>query len=296
MRILISGSSGLIGSAFIRAASAAKHTPVPLVRRRGIASSVYWDPENGTIDSAALEGIDAAVHLAGENIASRRWTAAQKERILNSRVKGTELLCSALGRMNPPPRVMISASAIGYYGDCGDRRLTESSPAGSDFLADVCREWERATAAASAAGIRVVLLRTGIVLAKEGGALPKMVTPFKLGVGGRIGTGKQYMSWIDLEDEVQVIFHCIQNESIQGPVNSAAPSAVTNAEFTKTLGRGLSRPSVFPLPAFVARAVLGEMADALLLSSQRVEPAKLLASGYAFRHTNLEETLRKILR
>lgn len=296
MRILISGSTGLIGSAFIRAASAAKHTPVPLVRKRAIPSSVFWDPENGTIDSAALEGIEAVVHLAGESIAARRWTAAQKKRILDSRVKGTVLLASALARMNPRPRVMISASAIGYYGDCGDRKLTESSPAGSDFLASVCREWERATAAASGAGIRVVLLRTGLVLAKEGGALAKMVMPFKLGVGGRIGSGKQYMSWIDLEDEVQIILHCIQNESMQGPVNSAGPAAVTNSEFTRTLGRALSRPAAFPLPAFVARVMLGEMADALLLSSQRVEPAKLLASGYAFRHTNLEETLRRILR
>jgi uncharacterized protein (TIGR01777 family) len=296
MRILISGSTGLIGSAFIRSASAAKHTPVPLVRKRGITSSVYWDPESGTIDSAALEGIEAVVHLAGESIAARRWTDVQKKRILDSRVKGTELLASALARMNPRPRVMISSSAIGYYGDCGDRRLTESSPPGSDFLANVCREWERATAAASDAGIRVVLLRTGIVLAKEGGALAKMVTPFKLGVGGRIGSGAQYMSWIDLEDEVQVILHCIRNDSLQGPVNSAAPAAVTNAEFTKTLGRTLSRPALFPLPAFAARIMFGEMADALLLSSQRVEPAKLLARGYAFRHTNLEETLQRILR
>jgi uncharacterized protein (TIGR01777 family) len=296
MRILVSGSTGLIGSAFIRAASAAKHTTVPLVRKSGITSSVYWDPESGTIDSAALEGIEAVVHLAGESIAGRRWTAVQKKRILDSRVKGTELLASALARMNPRPRVMISSSAIGYYGDCGDRRLTESSPAGSDFLASVCREWERATAAASGAGIRVVLLRTGLVLAKEGGALAKMVTPFKLGVGGRIGSGRQYMSWIDLDDEVNVILHCIQNESMQGPVNSAGPSAVTNAEFTRTLGRALSRPAVLPLPAFAARAMFGEMADALLLSSQRVEPTRLLASGYAFRHTNLEQTLRRILR
>lgn len=191
---------------------------------------------------------------------------------------------------------MISASAIGYYGDSGDKRLTESSPAGSDFLANVCRQWESATTPASAAGIRVVLLRTGIVLAKEGGALAKMVTPFKFGVGGRVGPGTQYMSWIDLEDEVQVILHCLQTESIHGPVNSTAPSAVTNAEFTKTLGRALSRPALLPLPAFAARAMLGEMADGLLLSSQRVEPTKLLASGYAFRHTNLEESLRRILR
>jgi uncharacterized protein (TIGR01777 family) len=296
MRILISGSTGLIGSAFIRGASAAKHTCIPLVRKRGVVSSVYWDPESGVIDSPALEGIDVVVHLAGESIAARRWTVAQKARILSSRVKGTELLASAIARMNPRPRLMISASAIGYYGDCGDTRLTESSPSGSDFLAQVCLEWERATAAAAAAGIRVVLLRTGIVLAKEGGALAKMVTPFKLGVGGRIGSGKQYMSWIDLEDEVQVIFHCMENESLQGPVNGTGPFPVTNAEFTKTLGRALSRPAMLPLPAVAARIMFGEMADALLLSSQRVEPTKLLASGYTFRHTNLEETLRRILR
>jgi uncharacterized protein (TIGR01777 family) len=296
MRILISGPSGLIGSAFIRAAFVAKHTCIPLVRKRGVDSSVYWDPESGTIDSEALQGIDAVVHLAGESIAARRWTAAQKERILNSRVKGTELLSSTLARMNPRPRVMVSASAIGYYGDCGDTKLNENSPSGSDFLAHVCREWESATSAASAAGIRVVHLRTGIVLAKEGGALPKMALPFKLFVGGKIGSGQQYMSWIDLADEVQVILHCIQNESLQGPVNSVGPSAATNAEFTKTLGRALSRPALFPLPAFMARLMLGEMADALLLSSQRVEPTKLLASGFTFRHTNLEETLRRILR
>jgi uncharacterized protein (TIGR01777 family) len=236
------------------------------------------------------------VHLAGESIASRRWTAAQKARILDSRIKGTQLLSSALAKMNRRPSVMISASAVGVYGDRGDEKLTEAAPPGSDFLANVCREWERATSAATSAGIRVVNLRTGIVLAKEGGALPKMVTPFKLGVGGKIGSGNQYMSWIDLEDEAQVILHCIQKESLQGPVNSVGPSPVRNAEFSKTLGRVLSRPSLFPLPAFMARLVLGEMAEGLLLSSQRVEPAKLLSSGYVFRHTNLEESLRRILR
>jgi hypothetical protein len=197
--------------------------------------------------------------------------------------------------MKRTPAVMVSASAIGVYGDCGDRILTESSPVGNDFLAGVCREWERATAPASNAGIRVVLLRTGIVLAKDGGALPQMMTPFKFGVGGRTGSGRQYMSWIDLDDEVQVILHCLQNESLKGPVNSVGPSPVTNSEFTKALGRVLSRPSVLPLPAFAARLILGEMADALLLSSQRVEPTSLLASGYVFRSTNLEETLRRIL-
>ena len=296
MKIAISGSTGLIGSAFARAAAAAAHTAIPLVRKRGVPSSVYWDPESGVIDSDALEGVDAVVHLAGESIASRRWTAAQKARILESRKKGTELLASTLARLSRRPGVLVSASAIGYYGDCGERILTENSPSGSDFLAEVCREWERATAAASNAGIRVVHLRTGIVLSSAGGALPKMATPFKFFVGGKIGSGAQYMSWIDLEDEVQVILHCIQNGSIQGAVNSVGPSAVTNAEFTRTLGRVMSRPSVFPRPAFMARLMLGEMADALLLSSQRVQPAKLTSTGYAFRHTNLEDTLRKILR
>ena len=296
MKILISGSTGLIGSALVRAAADAGHTAIPLARKKGVESSVYWDPDSGTIDSEALEGIDGVVHLAGESIASGRWTAARKARILGSRVKGTALLSSALARMNRRPAVLVSGSAIGVYGDCGDRILTEESPPGSDFLAGVCREWEKATAPASSAGIRVIHLRTSIVLAKAGGALPKMATPFKLGVGGKMGSGMQYMSWIDLEDEVQVILHCIKKESIQGPINSASTLPVTNAEFTKILGRVLSRPTVFSMPAFMARLLLGEMADALLLSSQRIEPAKLISSGYTFRRPNLEDTLRRILR
>lgn len=296
MKILISGATGLIGSALARAATAAGHSIMPLARKRGQSSSVYWDPEAGTLDAASVEGTDAVVHLAGESIASRRWTPAQKTRILESRVKGTQLLASTIAQMKRAPRVMVSASAIGVYGDCGDRLLTESSPVGNDFLAGVCREWERATAAASNAGIRVVHLRTGLVLAKDGGALPRMVTPFKLGAGGKIGSGRQYMSWIDLEDEVQVILHCLERESLKGPVNSVGPSPATNSEFTKALGRALSRPSALPLPAFAARLMLGEMADALLLSSQRVEPTKLVFSGYVFRSTNLEVTLRRILR
>jgi uncharacterized protein len=260
-----------------------------------VPASIYWNPEEGILNTADLEGVDAVVHLAGESIASGRWTAAKKARILNSRVKGTELLASALARMKRRPAVLISSSAIGYYGDCGDRLLAEDSPPGSDFLAGVCREWERATTPASN-DIRVVHLRTGIVVAKTGGALPKMALPFKFGVGGRIGSGEQYMSWIDLEDEVEVILHCLQKESIRGPLNSVAPSPVRNAEFTRTLGRALSRPALLPLPAFAARAMLGEMADALLLSSQRVDAAKLLSSGYTFRRTNLEDTLRRILR
>jgi uncharacterized protein (TIGR01777 family) len=295
MKILVSGASGLIGSALLRAAANAGHTVVPLSRRRD-SSGIFWDPDTEIIDAQALEGADAVIHLAGESIASRRWTAAQKTRILESRVKGTTLLASTLARLKRRPAVLVSASAIGFYGDRGDERLTEESPPGSDFLAHVCKEWERATASASNAGIRVVHLRTGIVLAKDGGALPKMAFPVKMGAGGRIGSGKQYMSWIDLEDEVQVILHLVLKDSIHGPVNGVSTSPVTNAVFIKTLGRVLSRPTLFPLPAAVARLLLGEMADGLLLSSQRVEPAKLVASGYTFRHTDLETTLRKILR
>jgi uncharacterized protein (TIGR01777 family) len=294
MKILVSGASGLIGSAFSSAASRAGHTVVALVRKKG--AGVFWDPRAGTIDERELEGVEAVVHLAGENIAAGRWNTTRKARILDSRVKGTALLSKAISKMKAPPTVMVSGSAIGIYGDCGDRILKEDSPSGSGFLADVCREWEQATNVASKAGIRVVHLRTGIVLAKGGGALAKMLLPFKLGVGGKIGSGRQYMSWIDLEDEVRVILHCIETPSIQGPVNSVGPSPATNAEFTRTLGRVLSRPTLLPLPAFAARLVLGEMADALLLSSQRVEPAKLLSSGHVFRHTNLEDTLRGILK
>jgi uncharacterized protein (TIGR01777 family) len=297
MKILVSGASGLIGSAVRQAASGKGHAVTPLTRKRtpDLPGAIEWDPSTGTLNAPALEGFDAVIHLAGESIAAARWTAAQKQRILDSRVQGTRLLANTLAQLQRRPPVMVSASAVGFYGDCGDRLLREDSPPGNDFLAHVCREWEQATEPASKAGIRVVHLRSGMVLAKEGGALPKMLLPFKLGVGGKIGSGKQYMSWIDLEDEVSVILHCISHDSIRGPVNSVGPSPVTNLEFTKTLGRVLSRPTLFPLPAPVARLLLGEMADGLLLSSQRAEPAKVTADGFNFRHHNLEESLRRIL-
>lgn len=297
MKILVSGASGLIGSGVRQAASGKGHTVTPLTRKGtpSLPGAIEWNPSKGTLDARALEGFDAVVHLAGESIAAGRWTSAQKQRILESRVLGTRLLSNTLAQLQRPPSVVVSASAVGFYGDCGDRVLREDSPPGNDFLANVCREWERATESASKAGIRVVNLRSGMVLAQEGGALPKMLLPFKLGVGGKIGSGKQFMSWIDLEDEVSVILHCIAHDSIRGPVNSVGPSPVTNLEFTKTLGRVLSRPTLFPLPAPIARLMLGEMADGLLLSSQRAEPAKLTADGFSFRHRNLEESLRKIL-
>jgi uncharacterized protein (TIGR01777 family) len=295
MRILVSGASGLIGTAVTKAASRAGHTTVALTRGNATPGAVRWDPAAGTIEKERLEGFDAVVHLAGENIAAARWSAAQKQRILDSRVRGTQLLCSTLAALKSPPRVLICSSAVGVYGDCGDRLLTEDSPAGNDFLANVCRQWEASTNAASNAGLRVVNLRTGVVLAKEGGALAKMLFPFKMGVGGKIGSGAQYMSWIHLDDQAESVLHCIGRDSLRGPVNSVGPAPATNAEFTKTLGRVLGRPTVFPLPGFAARLILGEMADGLLLASQRVEPRKLAASGYSFRYSNLETALRQIL-
>jgi len=297
MKILVSGASGLIGSALTKAALSAGHTVTPLARQRTSSSPgvIAWDPSAGTLNTTALEGFDAVVHLAGESIAAGRWTAAQKKRILDSRVHGTRLLSNTLAQLRRRPSVLISASAVGFYGDCGDRVLREDSPPGNDFLANVCREWEQATEPASKAGIRVVHLRSGMVLAKEGGALAKMLLPFRMGVGGKIGSGKQYMSWIDLEDEVSVVLHCISRDSIRGPVNSVGPSPVTNLEFTKTLGRVLSRPTIFPLPAAMARILFGEMADGLLLSSQRALPATLTGEGFNFRHPNLEESFRRIL-
>lgn len=295
MRILVSGSTGLVGSDLVLFLTNAGHQVSRLVRSGNSSGSVRWDPETGTIDRSGLEGIDAVVHLAGENIAAGRWTAAKKARIRDSRVKGTRLLSESIAGMARPPRVLVSASAIGYYGDRGDEVLREESPPGSGFLPEVCRQWEAATNPATRKGIRVVHLRTGLVLSGKGGALAKMLLPFKMGVGGKIGSGRQYMSWITLDDHCAVILHCIQAGTLQGPVNAVSPSPVTNLEFTKTLGRVLSRPTIFPLPAVAARIALGEMADDLLLASTRVEPSKLVASRFGFRYRDLEPALRFVL-
>jgi uncharacterized protein (TIGR01777 family) len=256
---------------------------------------VPWDPAARSIATPGLEGLDAVVHLAGESIASGRWTAEKKARIRNSRVQGTQVLCEAFGQLARPPQVLVSASAIGYYGDRGTTVLREESRPGSDFLAEVCRAWEAATAPAVQRGIRVVLLRFGVVLSANGGALAKMLLPFKLGLGGVIGSGQQYMSWIALDDVIGAIQHALSTESLHGPANAVAPHPVTNREFTKTLGRVLRRPTLVPLPAFAARLAFGEMADALLLASQRVEPGRLLQSGYVFRYPELENALRHLL-
>lgn len=297
MKILVTGSTGLVGSALVPSLKEQGHEVVRAVRRQtDNAAEVYWNPEDGSMDAASLSGIDAAVHLAGENIAER-WTEEKKRRIRESRVKGTRLLSETLARLEPKPRVLVSASAIGIYGNRGAEVLTEESSHGEDFLADVCREWEAATAPATESGIRVVNVRIGIVLSAKGGALAKMLTPFKLGVGGKVGSGEQYMSWVALDDVVGIIEHALTNESLSGAVNTVAPTPVTNLEFTKTLGSVISRPTIFPIPAFGLKLAFGkEMAEGTLLSSARVEPAGLKKSGYEFKYPTLEGALRHALK
>ena len=297
MKILVTGSSGLIGSALVPLLTSQGQSVTRLVRSKPTPgeAGIYWDPSTKTIDTLSLEGFDAVVHLAGENIAAGRWTAKQKARIRDSRVKGTRLLAESLARLARRPAVLLCASAIGYYGDRGEEVLQESSPSGSGFLAEVCREWEAAAEPAARSGIRVVNLRMGVVLSLKGGALATMLLPFRLGVGGRIGDGKQYMSWIAIDDVVGAFSFALRSAALSGPVNVVAPNPVTNAEFTKTLGRVLGRPTVFPMPAFAARLAFGEMADALLLASARLDPAKFLATGFKFRFTELEPALRHIL-
>ena len=297
MRTLVTGSSGLIGSALVPFLTTGGHKAVPLVRRPtgSSGSELHWNPEEDLVDETHLDGFDAVVHLAGENIAARRWSAKQKARIRDSRVKGTTLLARTLASLAHPPRVLISASAIGFYGDRGQDGLTEESTPGTGFLAETAQAWEQATEAAERKGIRVVRLRTGVVLSPAGGALKEMLLPFKLGVGGKVGSGEQWWSWIALDDVVGAIHHALTRDSVSGPVNLTAPHPVTNAEFTKTLGRVLSRPTIFPMPAFAARLAFGEMANELLLSSTRVEPRKLLATGYSFRYPELAPALRHLL-
>jgi uncharacterized protein (TIGR01777 family) len=297
MKILISGSHGLVGSALIKSLATDGHEVIRLVRhaRTVGAAEIEWQPDKALIDKEQLEGLDAVVHLAGENIAEGRWTAEKKRAILDSRVKGTALLSETLATLRTPPAVFLSASAIGYYGNRGDELLTESSTPGNDFLADVCQQWEKAASPAAEKGIRTLLARFGIILAENGGALAKMLTPFQMGIGGRIGNGKQWMSWIALDDVVGAIRFMLLDQSVNGPVNFVAPFPVTNAEFTKTLGSVLSRPTFLPIPAFGVRLAFGEMGDALLLGSQKVEPAVLKARGFSFTLPRLEFALKHIL-
>ena len=298
MKVLVSGASGLVGSALIPFLTTGGHSITRLVRKdrtNAGEGEVAWSPAAGTIDQAGLEGFDAVVHLAGENIAAGRWTTERKRRIRDSRVNGTQVLCEALTQCAKPPKVFVGASAIGYYGDRKDETLTEESGAGGGFLAEVCRDWEAAAARLTDTGIRTALLRIGIVLSPAGGALKKMLLPFQLGLGGVIGTGTQYMSCIALDDVIGVIQHAITNDEVSGPINAVCPEAVTNREYTRTLGKVLGRPTLFPVPAFAARFAFGEMADALLLASTRVEPRALTRTGYAFRYPSLESALRHVL-
>ncbi len=255
---------------------------------------IQWDPRQ-PLPADLVSGFDAVIHLAGESIAGR-WTEEKKKKIRDSRVIGTRNLAQALAQTRRKPQMFICGSAIGYYGDRGDEILNESSKAGQGFLPDICREWEASTQPAIDAGIPTVHLRTGIVLSAKGGALAKMLTPFKLGVGGRIGSGRQWMSWIDLQDMVGAIHHMLKNDLTHGPVNMVAPKPVTNAEFTKTLASVLSRPAIFPMPAFAVKLAFGEMGEALLLGSQRVEPTKLVTGGYPFRFKTLRDSLENILK
>ena len=295
MHIAVSGSRGLVGSALVPFLTAGGHRVTRLVRKAAAGDDVAWDVAQGLKDPSRLEGVGAVVHLAGENIAAGRWTATRKETIRRSRVEGTRRLCESLARLSRRPKVLVSASAMGFYGSRGDEALREDSAPGSDFLAQVCREWEAATEPASRAGIRVVQLRFGMILSPAGGALKKMLLPFKLGAGGRIGSGTQYVSWIGIDDVAGVIHHTIVTGSLQGPVNAVTPTPVTNAEYTRTLARVLSRPALAPMPAFAARLAFGEMADALLLASQRLMPSRLQATGYKFRYPELEGALRHLL-
>ena len=297
MKLLVSGSTGLVGAALVRRLQEQGHSVLRLARFGSPVGepAIRWDPNTDRLAAARLEGLDQVVHLAGENIAGRRWTPIQQARIRASRIRSTELLCATLARLARPPAVVVCASAVGYYGDRGDEVLREDSPPGQGFLPEVCQAWEEAAAPARDRAIRVVHLRLGMVLSRHGGALPRMLLPFKLGAGGRIGSGRQYVSWITLEDVVGAILHALAINSLDGPVNAVAPNPVTNAEFTRALGRALRRPALLPLPAFAARLALGSMADELLLASARAEPARLLDTGYAFAHPHVETALRHVL-
>jgi uncharacterized protein (TIGR01777 family) len=309
MKILISGASGLTGTALTRAFREEGHTVSHFVRPRGATSlgsatsprraiapgDVAWDPTRANVDVAAMEGADAVIHLSGASIGEGRWTSARKDVLRSSRVDSTRLLVDALGKLRRKPRVFMCASAIGFYGNRGDEILTEASERGTGFLALLARDWEAEAMRAEASGIRTVLMRFGVILSAEGGALPRMIVPFKLGVGGRLGSGRQWMSWIALEDAVGIIRAMILDEGFRGAVNVVAPEPARNAEFTRVLARVLHRAAIFPAPAFALRMALGEMADSLLLVSQRVLPERLAAAGYAFRYAELESALRAIL-
>lgn len=296
MKILVTGPSGLIGSRLIPLLDGEGHNITRLTSSKSNSSgyTAYWIPDEGKIDIDKLEGHEAVVHLAGESIAGR-WTREKKVKIADSRIKGTRLLSETLARLRSKPGVIVSASGVGYYGNRGDEVLTEESTPGEGFLAGLSVKWENALRPAIEAGIRVVNMRLGIVLSRQGGALEKMLLPFKIGIGGRVGSGRQYWSWIAIDDVLGAIIYSIVTDSISGPVNFVAPNPVTNIEFTRTLGDVLGRPALLPLPAFALRGLLGEMADETMLTSTRAEPVKLLSSGYKFRYPDLKNALEHVL-
>ncbi len=298
MKIIISGASGLIGKQLTETLSTAGHTLKRLVRTKSAAKSdtLFWDIERYELNPAELENADAVIHLAGESVAGGRWSEARKELIRKSRVRGTGLLCETLAGLKNPPKVLLSASAIGYYGYQAEKVLTERDEVGNGFLAEVCREWEAATLPALKAGIRVVNLRIGIVLSPMGGALKLMLLPFRLGLGGVVGNGRQYTSWISLDDVLGAIQHALHNEKINGPLNITAPCPVTNIELTRALGQVLHRPTLFPVPAFAARLVFGtQMANETVLASQRIMPQKLLDTGYSFQYSDIHQALSHLI-
>ena len=297
MKVAITGSTGLIGSALVQRLEEKEHEVIRLVRSQQQArkTDIYWDPQISRLNPDHLKEIDAVVHLAGENISRGRWTAARKRRIRDSRIQATRFLCETLRQLSHPPRVLVSASATGYYGNRGDRKLVEVDDPGQGFLAELVQEWEQATLLAVEKGIRVVQARFGVVLSPTGGALARMTVPFRMGLGGKIGNGRQYISWIALDDAVGAICRALDDDSLAGPVNIVSPGPVTNAEFTRTLGKILGRSTLLPLPAFAARLALGKMADELLLASTRVIPARLQGVGYEFLQPKLEGALRHLL-
>jgi uncharacterized protein len=297
MEVAITGASGLVGTALSRSLRRDGHTVRPVVRRPSAdAGAIRWDPAGGTIDGDALDGVDAVVHLAGAGIGDKRWTPERKREIRESRVMGTGLLTRTLAALPHPPAVLVSASAVGYYGERGDEELTESSPPGDTFISELVEAWEGAARPAVDAGIRTVFTRSGMVLSTEGGALPRMMPLFRFFVGGRLGSGRQWWSWVSIDDEVGAIRFAIDRSDVAGPVNLTAPEPVTNAQFTAALGSVVHRPTVLPIPAFGPRLALGrELADELLFTSQRVLPTVLTAAGYPFAHSELHTALRALL-
>lgn len=292
MKILISGASGFIGSTLVQKLKSEKQDVYKLVRKKTPLSEneIYWDPLSGTLDANSIDAFEAVIHLAGENIIGR-WTDDKKRKMRESRILGTQLLSKTLSSLKNPPKTFLCASAIGFYGNRGEENLTEESLPGNGFLADLCQEWEKASDSATQNGIRVIHYRIGVVLSAQGGALQKMILPFKMGFGGKIGNGKQWMSWIALDDLLEGIFFILKNPSISGAVNAVSPHPIRNLEFTQTLGKILHRPTFIPLPAFAAKLAFGEMAEEVLLASAKVIPEKLLKAGFQFKHPNLSETL-----